>query len=90
MIVIIGEMATIGFIFFAHDKASNRSKHRNFHEDFKVLCDLADFCVNEMMLIMVGSFLCVSVVLQVLKYPFRVALDCFDCSRSDRLPCPAT
>jgi flagellar biosynthesis protein FliP len=61
----MAEMATTAFIFVAHDKASNRNKNKNFDRDLKLLCDLANFCVQPMLLVITGSFLCVSVVLQV-------------------------
>ncbi len=61
----MAEMATTAFIFFAHDKASNRNKNKNFDRDLKLLCELANFCVQPMLLVITGSFLCVSVVLQV-------------------------
>lgn len=61
----MAEMATIGFVFVAHDKASNRNKNKNFDENLEALCDVAHFCVNPVMLVMIGSFLCVSVVLQI-------------------------
>lgn len=65
VLVIMAEMATIAFIFFAHDKASNRNKNKNFDRDLKLLCDMASFCVQPMLMIITGSFLCVSIVLQV-------------------------
>jgi len=61
----MAEIATIGFIFVAHDKASNRNKNKNFDQNLQLLCDLANFCINPVMLVMVGAFLCVSVVLQI-------------------------
>jgi flagellar biosynthesis protein FliP len=64
----MAEMATSAFIFFAHDKASNRNKNKNFDRDLKLLCELAYFCVQPMLLVITGSFLCVSVVLQVLQF----------------------
>nr|CAH0098604.1 unnamed protein product [Daphnia galeata] len=65
VLVIMAEMATTAFIFVAHDKASNRNKNKNFDRDLKLLCDLANFCVQPMLLVITGSFLCVSVVLQI-------------------------
>ncbi|XP_046454376.1 mucin-5AC-like isoform X2 [Daphnia pulex] len=65
VLVIMAEMATSAFIFFAHDKASNRNKNKNFDRDLKLLCELAYFCVQPMLLVITGSFLCVSVVLQI-------------------------
>lgn len=65
IVVIVAEMATIGFIFVAHDKASNRNKNRNFEQNLQLLCDVASFCINPVMLVMIGSFLCVSVILQI-------------------------
>lgn len=61
----MAEMATTAFIFVAHDKASNRNKNKNFDRDLKLLCDLANFCIQPMLLVITGSFLCISVVLQV-------------------------
>jgi len=65
VVVIMAELATIAFIFVAHDKASNRNKYKDFDQTLKLLCDVANFCINQMMLVMIGSFLCLSVVLQV-------------------------
>ena len=66
ILVIIAEMATVAFIYVAHDKASNRNKNKNFDRDLKLLCDLASFCIQPMLLIITGTFLCVSIVLQVM------------------------
>ncbi|XP_032795689.2 putative GPI-anchored protein pfl2 isoform X2 [Daphnia magna] len=65
VLVIMAEMATTAFIFVAHDKASNRNKNKNFDRDLKLLCDLANFCIQPMLLVITGSFLCISVVLQI-------------------------
>lgn len=64
------EMATAGFIFVAHDKMLNRNSHRHFEQTMDDLCHAASVCVNPMMLVMVGSFLIASVLLQVLLFSF--------------------
>ena len=65
VIVIVGEMATAAFIFVAHDKVRNRNKYRDFDQTIRILCDVANFCVNPMMLVLTASFLCVAIILQV-------------------------
>jgi len=65
LLVMLAEMATAGFIFVAHDKIMNRNHYQDFDELIRNLCEIASVCVNPMMLVMVGSFLIASVVLQV-------------------------
>lgn len=65
VLVIMAEMATTAFIFIAHDKASNRNKNKTFDHDLKLLCEIANFCVQPILMVITGSFLCLSIVLQV-------------------------
>lgn len=91
VVVILSEMATIVFLFLAHDKASNRNKNKFFDQNMQLLCEVAHFCINPVMLVMVGSFLCVSVILQVSfsKSSFISIFKNLVSNRSALFRCPA-
>ncbi len=61
------ETVTAAFIFVSHDKVRNRNKYREFDQTIRQLCDIANFCINPMMLVLTGSFLCAAVILQVIS-----------------------
>ena len=61
------EMATAAFIFLSHDKVKNRNKYKDFDLIVQKLCNDANFCVNPMMLVLTGSFLCIAIIFQVIS-----------------------
>lgn len=65
VIVMMMELATAAFIFVAHDKVRNRNKFKDFDRTLLLLCEIGNFCVNPTMLVLVGSFLCIAIIIQV-------------------------